>query len=98
MVIQGCYTVQHFLQIVSHRFDLEWYILYGKTHFVALDICSLLIRFKHICGTSLEQIRNLHISRETVCVYHEVGMGTIPIPSIDTCELEVSIDTSTKYR
>ena len=29
-----------------------------------------------------------------------VGMGTIPIPSIDavdTCEVEVSIDTSTKY-
>ena len=30
-----------------------------------------------------------------------VGMGTMPIPSIDivdTCELGVSIDTSTKYR
>ena len=30
-----------------------------------------------------------------------IGMGTIPLPSIDTVdtyELEVSIDTSTKYR
>ena len=30
-----------------------------------------------------------------------IGMGTIPIPSIDTvdtCKLVVSIDTSTKYR
>ena len=30
-----------------------------------------------------------------------LGMGTIPIPSIDTvdtCELGVTIDTSTKYR
>ena len=28
----------------------------------------------------------------------KIGMGTIPIPRIDTCELGVSIDTSTTYQ
>ena len=44
----------------------------------------------------------VHFSRSILCNdVNNVGMGTIPIPSIDTvdtCELEVSIDTLTKYR
>ena len=49
----------------------------------------------------LQLVDNLQQAAKVKSVVFLVGMGTIPIPSIDTvdaCELEVSIDTSTKYR
>ena len=49
----------------------------------------------------LQLVDNLQQAAKVKSVVFLVGMGTIPIPSIDTvdaCELEVSIDTFTKYR
>ena len=53
----------------------------------------------NVLRKKIKKIRLKNISKKFT--HFKVGMGMIPIPSIDTvdtCELEVSIDTFTKYR
>ena len=66
------------------------------------------LSFSFVTGTSLvvskseDNLARRHFKYQIFVDDHRcIGMGTIPIPSIDTvdtCELAVSIDTSTKYR